>query len=91
LIDAAQAGDRLSYFPETAGKQLAHYREVLPKAQAKVDALAKSGISDAQKKALEKALGETWHTPEARAALTEYPNKLARALAAINDAMGAKP
>jgi len=90
LIDAAQAGDRLSYFPETAGKQLAHYRELLPKAQAKVDALAKSGISDAQKKALEKALGETWHTPEAQAALAEYPNKLARALAAINDAMGAR-
>ena len=90
LIDAAQTGDRLSYYPNTADEQLAHYREVLPKAQGKVNALAKAGISDAQKAAIAKNLGPYWNTPETRAAMADYPNKLARAQAAINDALGAR-
>ncbi len=36
-----QTGDRLSYFPQQAEGQLAHYREVLPKAAAKVRELEK--------------------------------------------------
>ncbi len=90
LLDAAQTGDRMSYYPDTAGKQMAHYREVLPKAKAKVDALAKAGISDEQKAALAKSLGPVWETPEAKAALADYANKLARAQAEIDDAMGLK-
>jgi alpha-glucosidase len=90
LVDAAQAGDRLGYYPETAGKVIAHYREVMPKVKAKMDALVKAGISDEQRQALAKALGDVWETPEAKAAVADYPNKLARALAEINDAMGVK-
>jgi alpha-glucosidase (family GH31 glycosyl hydrolase) len=34
LIDAMQSGDRISYHPETAQAEIAHFHEVLPKAQA---------------------------------------------------------
>jgi alpha-glucosidase len=36
LVDALQTGDRLSYHPETAQAEMAHFRQVLPKAQAAV-------------------------------------------------------
>jgi len=36
LIDAMQTGDRLGYHPENAQKELAHFHEELPKAQAAV-------------------------------------------------------
>jgi alpha-glucosidase (family GH31 glycosyl hydrolase) len=39
LIDAMQTGDRLSYHPERAVEEIAHFREVLPKAQAAVAAV----------------------------------------------------
>ena len=38
LIDAMQTGDRLSYHPEKAVAEIAHLREVMPKAQAAVAA-----------------------------------------------------
>jgi hypothetical protein len=41
LIDATQSGDRLGYHPEKAAEELAHFREVLPKAQAALDEIAK--------------------------------------------------
>jgi alpha-glucosidase len=37
LIDAMQAGDRLSYHPEKAQEEIAHFHEALPKAQAAID------------------------------------------------------
>jgi alpha-glucosidase (family GH31 glycosyl hydrolase) len=36
LIDAMQTGDRLGYHPERAVEEIAHFHEVLPKAQATV-------------------------------------------------------
>ena len=39
LIDAMQTGDRISYHPERAAEEIAHFHEVLPKAQAAVNAL----------------------------------------------------
>ena len=38
LIDAMQTGDRLGYHPERAVEEIAHFHEVLPKAQAAVTA-----------------------------------------------------
>ncbi|HVU46879.1 MAG TPA: TIM-barrel domain-containing protein, partial [Terracidiphilus sp.] len=46
LIDAMQTGDRLGYHPERAVEEIAHFHEVLPKAQAAVDA---DGASFAQR------------------------------------------
>ena len=39
LIDAMQTGDRLSYHPERAVEELAHFHDVLPRAQTAVNAL----------------------------------------------------
>jgi alpha-glucosidase len=36
LVDAMQAGDRLGYHPERATAEIAHFHEVLPKAQADI-------------------------------------------------------
>ena len=36
LVEAMQTGDRLSYYPEHCVAEVAHLREVLPKAQAAV-------------------------------------------------------
>jgi alpha-glucosidase len=36
LVDALQAGDRLSYHPESAQEEMAHFRQALPQAQAAV-------------------------------------------------------
>jgi len=88
VVDAAQTGDKLGYYPRDADKILAHYREVLPKAKASVDEMVRTGITDQLRKALEKRLGDTWRTPEAQAAVADYPNKLKRAQADVNDAVG---
>ncbi len=40
LIDAMQAGDRLSYHPEKAQEEIAHFHKVLPEAQAAVSAIS---------------------------------------------------
>ncbi len=88
VVDAAQTGDKLGYYPDAAAKILAHYRDVLPRAKADVDGMIKAGISNEERQELQKSLGEVWHTPEVQAALADYPNKLARALADIEDAMG---
>ena len=88
VVDAAQTGDKLGYYSQDAAKILAHYREVLPKAKAKVDEMVKIGISSEEKQALQKRLGETWRTPDTQAAVADYPNKLKRAQSDINDAAG---
>jgi alpha-glucosidase len=36
LVDAMQTGDRLSYHPETATEEVAHFHAVLPQAQSAV-------------------------------------------------------
>ena len=91
LVDAAQSGDRLTYYPNTAGEQLARFRQVLLQAKAKVEAISQAGVSEQEKQVLMKALGPAWDTPETKAAVADYPNKLARVLAEINDAMGVQP
>jgi len=88
--DAAQTGDKLGYYPDTAVQILAHYRDVLPKAKAKVDEMVNAGISSQQRQALEKRFGDTWHNPEVQAAFADYANQMKRAQTDINDAIGAQ-
>ena len=90
VVDAAQTGDKLGYYPQDANKILAHYREVLPKAKAAVDAMVKTGISNQQRQALEKRFGDTWRTPEVQAAVADYSNKLKRAQTDITDAISVR-
>ena len=39
LMDATQSGDRLGYHPERATEELAHFHDVLPQAQAAIQAI----------------------------------------------------
>jgi alpha-glucosidase len=41
LVDAMQSGDRLGYHPELAVEEMAHFRDVLPKAQAAIETASK--------------------------------------------------
>jgi len=43
LVNAMQSGDRLGYHPEDAQKEIAHFHEVLPQAQAAVTKVVQDG------------------------------------------------
>jgi len=57
LIDAMQTGNRIGYHPELAQKEIAHFHEVLPKAQDAVNKL----VADGQKRLDEFAKHPTHH------------------------------
>jgi len=59
LVDAMQTGDRLGYFPERAGEEMAHFREVLPKAQAAVNEIG-STFAQHLEEALKRYSPERW-------------------------------
>jgi alpha-glucosidase (family GH31 glycosyl hydrolase) len=84
LIDAMQAGDRLSYFPEQAGEQLTHYHTMLAQAVAKVNELAKPP-SQSDIETLAKRFHVDPNSEEAQKKAAEYRDRVARALAALED------
>ena len=85
LLEAAQTGDSISYYPNTAGEKIRKFHQLVPLAQAKVEGIAKAGVSEEDKRKLAEAIGEYWNSPEAKAALADYPNKMARAVATVKD------
>jgi alpha-glucosidase len=89
LIDAMQTGDRLSYHPETAGEQLSHYREVFPKAMAKVNDLAKPP-SQKDIEVLARRFRVDANSPEVRKKVTDYSDHVARANASLADVTAVK-
>ena len=84
LIDAMQSGDRLTYHPEAAGKEIAHYRDVLPKAQNQVQALTK-GFNQEQMEKIAARVGQDWKSDAAKKKLSEYNERVGRAFAEIMD------
>jgi len=84
LIDVMQTGDRLSYFPQQAGEQLAHYREVLPKAMAKVRELARPP-SQAELEALAKRLKVDPPSQAVQKKVADFKDRVARAEATLAD------
>lgn len=84
LIDAMQTGDRLSYFPEQAGQQLTHYREVLPKAVAKVKEFDRPPSPEALA-ALAKKFHVEPNSEFAQKKAVEFKERIARAEAALAD------
>jgi alpha-glucosidase len=84
VIDAMQAGDRLTYYPEQAGEQLAHYRTVLPQAIAKINELGRPP-SQADIERLAKRYHVDPNSEEAQKKVAEYRDRAARALAALAD------
>jgi alpha-glucosidase len=84
LIDAMQSGDRLTYHPEAAGSELAHYWKVLPQATANVQALTK-GLTREQMEIVAKRVGVDWKSDAANRKISEYDKRVARAAAEISD------
>ena len=84
LIDAMQSGDRLSYHPEAAAKELTHYSEVLSKAREQVQALTK-GLSQEQMEKVATRVGQDWKSDAAKKKISEYNERVARAAAEIAD------
>ena len=85
LIDAMQAGDRLTYHPEQAGEYLTHYRAVLPKAIAKVNELPPS-LSQKEIETLAVRYHIDPNSQEAQNEAGEYRDCVGRARAALDDA-----
>jgi alpha-glucosidase len=84
LIDAMQSGDRLSYHPNTAAKELTHYSEVLSKAEGQVQALTK-GLSQEQMEKVAARVGQDWRSDVVKKKISEYNDRVARAAAEIAD------
>ena len=84
LIEAMQSGDRLTYHPELAAKELPHYREVLPRAQAQVQAMTK-GLTQEQMEKVAARVGQDWKSDAAKKKITEYNERVGRAATEIND------
>ncbi len=84
LIDAMQTGDRLGYFPQQASDQIAHYREVLSKAVAKVKEFDRPP-SQAQLEALAKKFKIDLNSEAAQRKVSELKGMVARAEAALAD------
>jgi alpha-glucosidase len=59
LIDAMQSGDRLSYHPETAPAEIAHFHDVLPNAQAALTDIGATFASHVEERIL-KYSAEKW-------------------------------
>ena len=84
LIDAMQSGDRLSYYPHDAAKEITHYDEVLSKAQEQVQALTK-GLSQEQMEKVAARVGQDWRSDVVKKKIAEYNDRVARAAAEIAD------
>ena len=84
LIDAMQTGDRLGYFPQQASDQMAHYREVLPKAVARVKEFDRPP-SQAAVQALAKKFKLDPNSEVAQKKVAELKDMVARAEAALAD------
>lgn len=84
LIDAWQTGDRLSYHPDTARVELAHFSQRYTAAQTSVQQLLDSiaNLSDDQ---LTEQLLKTQGTETARQRAQQYKASLERALAQLKD------
>jgi len=83
LIDVMQTGDRLTYRPETAATELAHFQKELPKAIQQVDGM-KNAITPEDQRKIAKVLGKNWQN-SATANLANYRSEVARAIVQLQD------
>lgn len=89
LVDVMQTGDRLSYYPQQAGDQLQHYREMLPQAKAKVKELE---TLPGQEELVELArrFKVDPNSELVQGKVSEFKGAVARAAAALADVSGEK-
>jgi alpha-glucosidase len=62
LIDAMQTGDRLSYHPERGVEEIAHFHEVLPKAQAALKEID-AGFAQHLDDFVKRLMASNWRPP----------------------------
>ncbi len=85
LIDAMQTGDRIGYHPELAQKEIAHFHQVLPQAQAAVSKV----VEEAQKRLDELAQRTSRHNAgqiDIQAEKQKRADALSRAAKLVSDA-----
>ena len=84
LIDVMQTGDRLSYHPETAAAELAHFQTALPQAIEKVHAMA-TAITPERQAELARKIGAKWQSDNLQQQMQGYQKDIARASAQLQD------
>ena len=84
LVDAMQAGDRLSYHPELAAEQIARLHTILPKLPSSIEELERNS-TEQERKELAERLKTEFKAKTAKQIGADYKKKLMRAKAAIAD------
>jgi alpha-glucosidase len=85
LVDAMQSGDRLGYHPENAVTEIAHFREMLPKAQAAVHAI-QSGFQKSIDEYVKHEAGDAKRPADMDARVQKRIDLMQRALDAVDEA-----
>ena len=86
LVDAMQAGDRLGYHPERAVKEIAHFHNALPIAQAAVDEIAK-GFTERMESYAKRMSASNWRPADMEAQKQKRLDALARAEKFLSEAV----
>jgi alpha-glucosidase (family GH31 glycosyl hydrolase) len=88
LIEAMQSGDRLTYFPERAGREVAHFYEILPTAVREVRGMGAKVGSPEMQQTIE-AVGKDWSAQLVQEKVAQYRQTVQRGLLQAEDAAGA--
>ena len=84
LIDAMQTGDRLSYHPEKISAEIAHLREVMPKAKAAVSAISQ-GFTQRMDEYAARLGRDNWRVIDLESQKQKRIDALARAQKLLSD------
>jgi alpha-glucosidase (family GH31 glycosyl hydrolase) len=78
LVDTMQSGDRLGYHPERAAEEIAHFHDVLPKAQAAIDEVGTT-FADRMNDYAKRMAGSNWRPEDSNAQKQLRLDAMARA------------
>jgi alpha-glucosidase (family GH31 glycosyl hydrolase) len=78
LVDAMQSGDRLGYHPERAAEEIAHFHDVLPKAQAAIYEIRTTFV-DRMNDYAKRMAGSNWRPEDSNAQKQLRLDAMARA------------
>ena len=85
LEDAMQSGDRLSYHPEKAAEELAHFHQVLPQAQAAIETIA-AGFAQRLDDFAKRMSRDNWRPADMDAQKQHRLDSMARAQKLVSEA-----
>jgi alpha-glucosidase (family GH31 glycosyl hydrolase) len=84
-VDAMQSGDRLGYHPERAAEEIAHFHDVLPKAQAAIDEIGTT-FADRMNDYAKLMAKSNWRPEESNAQKQLRMDAMARAQRLVSEA-----